>query len=326
MKKIRIGIIGYGNVSAGAALAIYKASDMELCAVFTRRDPKKVKLQEGSVPVLPIGEADHMTGDIDVMLLCTGSATDLPEQGPYFAKKYNIVDSYDAHEKIPEYLSKVNIAAAANKKTAIISAGWDPGLFSLMRLYSDAMLPEGETHTFWGPGVSQGHSDAIRRVDGVAHGVQYTIPVDSAVEEARGGGILKLSPKQKHKRDCFVALKPGADKDEVEEAIRHMPNYFEGYDTTVTFVEIEELFEKHSKMPHGGMVLRGGITGKSKQFMELSLRLDSNPEFTGSIMTAYARAAYRMNLEASYGAKTPLDIPPTYLSSKSRDEVIKQLL
>jgi len=323
MNKIRIGIVGYGNVAAGAVKAISAASDMELKAVFTRRDTNTVKLQEGSAPILPVSAADDMADNIDVLLLCGGSAKDLPEQGPYFAKNFNIVDSYDTHSKIPEYLTAVD--AAATKTTAIIGAGWDPGLFSLMRLYFEAALPDGATYTFWGRGVSQGHSDAIRRVPGVLHAVQYTIPVDDAIDKVRSGERPILKPKQKHLRECYVAVSPEADKTLVEKTIKEMPDYFADYDTTVTFVEVGELFSNHGKMPHGGVVIRSGNTGKSVHNMEFSLKLESNPEFTGSVMTTYARAAYKMATEGLYGAKTMFDIPPVYLSEKPRELLIKDL-
>jgi len=326
MSKIRIGIVGYGNVAAGAVKAISAASDMELIAVFTRRDPDTVRLQEGNAPILPVSAANDMKDAIDVMLLCGGSAKDLPEQGPFFARSFNIVDSFDTHTKIPGYLAAVDTEAAPAKKTAIISTGWDPGLFSIMRIYSEAVIPDGATYTFWGKGVSQGHSDAIRRIPGVAHAVQYTIPVEDAVEMVRKGERPELTARQKHKRECYVAVLPGADEAEIEKTIKEMPDYFSDYDTTVTFVEIDELFSKHGKMPHGGIVMRSGNTGENKQNMEFSLKLESNPEFTGSIMVAYARAAFRMSQEGIFGAKTVFDIPPVYLSPVNRDKLIKNLL
>jgi len=326
MNKIRVGIVGYGNVAAGVVKAILAASDMELVAVFTRRDPSSVKLQEGSSPILPISAAEGKRDSIDAMILCTGSATDLPEQGPHFAKSFNIVDSYDTHSKIPGYLAAVEAQAVSAKKTAIISTGWDPGLFSLMRLYFESVLPAGATGTFWGKGVSQGHSDAIRKIPGVAHAVQYTVPLDSAVENARKGAGEAPPPWEKHRRECYVAIQPGADKKEIEKTIKEMPDYFAGYDTTVTFAELSELFANHGKMPHGGMVIRNGNTGINEQSMEFSLKLDSNPEFTGSVMVAYARAAYRLAAEGIYGAKTVFDIPPVYLSEAPRETLIKELL
>jgi len=326
MSKIRIGIVGYGNVAAGVVKAVLAADDMQLVAVFTRRDPDTVKLQEGKAPILPVSAADNMTDAIDVMLLCGGSAKDIPEQGPYFARSFNIVDSFDTHAKIPDYLAAVDTEATRAKKTAIISTGWDPGLFSVMRLYSEAVIPDGATYTFWGKGVSQGHSDAIRRIPGVAHAVQYTIPVESAVERVRSGERPVFTPSQKHIRECYVAVLPEANKKEIEKTIKEMPDYFADYDTSVTFAPLNELFEKHGKMPHGGMVMRSGNTGKNLQSMEFLLKLDSNPEFTGSVMTAYARAAYRLAAEGNYGAKTVFDIPPVYLSEKSRETLIEELL
>ena len=329
MQKIRIGIVGYGNVGRGAALAVKASSDMELIAVFTRRNPEEIKLSDNSIssnniPILPVKSAAAMTDKIDVMLLCGGSATDLPGQGPYFASMFNTVDSYDTHAKIPEYMAAVD--AAAKKTTAVISAGWDPGPFSMMRALFESVLPEGATYTFWGKGVSQGHSDAIRRIDGVAHAVQYTIPVDSAIDAVRSGERPVLEARQKMKRNCYVVAGPGADKTQIETSIKSMPHYFADYDTSVSFIDIDEFKNNHSDMPHGGMVLRSGDTGDNKQVMEFSLKLESNPEFTGSIMTAYARAAYKMAKEGLYGAKTVLDVPLSYLSEKDRLLLIKELL
>jgi len=324
MQKIRIGIVGYGNVGKGAALAVEASSDMELKAIFTRRDPKAVKTGNSHIQILSIDSAASMTDDIDVMLLCGGSAADLPEQGPYFASMFNTVDSYDTHAKIPEYMAAVD--SAAKNTTAIISAGWDPGLFSMMRTLYESVLPRGETYTFWGKGVSQGHSDAIRQIDGVTHAVQYTIPIDSAVEAVRSGETPVFSAKDKMKRNCYVVIKPDADKTRIENAIITMPHYFADYDTSVNFIGIEEFTKNHSEMPHGGMVLRSGSTGKNKQVMEFSLNLESNPEFTGSIIVAYARAAYKMAKEGLYGAKTVFDVPLSYLSDKDRMLLIKDLL
>jgi len=321
--KIRIGIVGYGNIGRGAVLAVQAAGDMELTAVFTRRDPGAIKTDNG-ITVLPVSSAESMVDDIDVMILCGGSATDLPDQGPYFASMFNIVDSYDTHAKIPEYMAKID--AVAKNTTAVISSGWDPGLFSMMRVLSGAVLPAGETYTFWGKGVSQGHSDAVRRIDGVQHAVQYTIPVESAVNAVRGGAKPVFTARQKIKRECFVVAKDGADKSKIEEAIITMPHYFSDYDTTVKFIDIDELEANHSEMPHGGMVLRSGNTGSKTQIMEFSLKLDSNPEFTSSIMVAYARAAYRMSQEKLFGAKTVFDVPLYYLSEKDRETLIKELL
>ena len=322
--KIRVGIVGYGNIGRGVEKAVAAACDMELCAVFTRRDASALKLADSSVPVLPVSDAENMTGDIDVMVLCGGSATDLIQQGPYFASMFNIVDSYDTHAKIPEYLASVNEAAKAT--TAVISSGWDPGLFSMMRLLSESVLPDGVGYTFWGRGVSQGHSDAVRRVDGVKNAVQYTIPIESAIEAVRSGSRPKFETREKHLRECYVVAEQGADKEALAETIRTMPNYFADYDTTVHFIEESELLANHSKMPHGGMVMHSGRTGDNGHVMEFSLKLESNPEFTGSVMTAYARAAFRMAEEKNYGAKTVFDVPLSYLSERDRDTIIKDLL
>jgi len=324
MSIIRIGIVGYGNIGRGAEKAVVAAKDMELRAVFTRRDPGSLKLAWSDAPVLSVDEAANMTDEIDVMLLCGGSATDLEVQGPQFAAAFNIVDSFDTHAKIPEYLAAIN--AVAKNKTAIISSGWDPGLFSMMRVLSEAVLPDGACYTFWGKGVSQGHSDAIRRIDGVKNAVQYTVPIDSAVDAVRSGVMPNLSARQKHLRECYVVAQPDADKASIEASIKNMKYYFADYDTTVTFIENDEFLACHSKMPHGGMVLRSGTTGENKQAMEFSLKLDSNPEFTGSIMAAYARAALRMASEGIFGAKTVFDVPIAYLSEKDRATLIKELL
>ena len=324
MQKIRIGIVGYGNVGKGAALAVESSSDMELKAIFTRRNPDTIEFSNSSIPILSIDSAASKTADIDVMLLCGGSATDLPEQGPYFASMFNTVDSYDTHAKIPEYMAAVD--SAAKKTTAVISAGWDPGPFSMMRTLFESVLPDGETYTFWGKGVSQGHSDAIRRIEGVTHAVQYTIPIDSAVETVRSGERPVFNTREKMKRDCYVVVKPDADITLIENAIKTMPHYFADYDTSVSFISIEEFTKNHSEMPHGGMVLRSGSTGKNKQVMEFLLNLESNPEFTGSIMVAYARAAFKMAKEGLFGAKTVFDIPLSYLSEKDRLTLIKDLL
>jgi len=324
LDKIRIGIVGYGNIGRGVEKAVVAAHDMELRAVFTRRDPDALKLAWSDAPILPVSEAANMTDDIDVMLLCGGSATDLEVQGPQFAASFNIVDSFDTHAKIPEYLSAIN--AVAKNKTAIVSSGWDPGLFSMMRAIFGAVLPDGACYTFWGKGVSQGHSDAIRRVDGVQNAVQYTVPIDSAVGAVRSGVMPDLTARQKHLRECYVVAKPGADKAAIAAAIKNMPNYFADYDTSVTFIDSDEFTACHLKMPHGGMVLQSGTTGENKQTMEFSLKLDSNPEFTGSIMAAYARAAYRMASEGVFGAKTVFDVPLAYLSEKDRPTLIKELM
>ena len=324
MHIIRVGIVGYGNIGRGVEKAVSAAPDMELVAIFTRRDPASIKPADASVPVLPAGEAEKMTDKIDVMVLCGGSATDLAVQGPYYAALFNIVDSYDTHAKIPEYLAAVD--AATRNTTAVISSGWDPGLFSMMRLLSESVLPDGKCYTFWGPGISQGHSDAVRRVEGVKGAVQYTIPIDSAVEAVRSGARPELKAREKHLRECYVVSESGTDKTALEEKIKSMPNYFADYDTTVHFIEESELHASHSKMPHGGMVMHSGGTGDNGHVIEFSLKLDSNPEFTGSVMAAYARAAFRMAEEKSFGAKTVFDIPLSYLSPKDRSMLIKELL
>jgi len=322
--SIRVGVVGYGNVGRGAEKAVLAAPDMELRAVFTRRDPKTLELADSSVPALPVSAAEGMAGEIDVMLLCGGSATDLWEQGPQFAAMFSTVDSFDTHARIPEY--KAVMDAAAKNTTAIISSAWDPGLFSMMRALSGAVLPDGASYTFWGRGVSQGHSDALRRIEGVKNAVQYTIPIESAVEAVRSGATPLFTARDKHLRECFVVAQPGADKRAIEGIIKNMPNYFADYDTTVQFISEEDLIANHSKMPHGGMVLHSGRTGANGHVIEFSLKLDSNPEFTGSIMAAYARAANRLSREGAYGAKTVYDIPLSYISEKNVDVLIKELL
>ena len=324
MKTIKIGIVGYGNIGRGVEKAVAAAGDMALAAVFTRRDPATVTLADSSIPVYGINAAEGLASQIDVLILCGGSAKDIPEQGPRFAKSFNIVDCYDTHAKIPEYLAAVD--AAANRTAAIISTGWDPGLFSMMRLINETVLPDGKCYTFWGRGLSQGHSDALRMVEGVSNAVQYTIPIDSALESVRRGELPQLTPRQKHLRECYVALKPGADKAEVERQIKTMPDYFADYDTTVIFVDDDEILRNHKEMPHGGVVLHSGATGVNRHIMEFKLTLDSNPEFTGSVMTAYARAAYRMASEGQYGAKTVFDTPLVYLSAKDRNTLIREML
>ncbi len=329
MSKIRIGIVGYGNIGKGVECSIKQNKDTELVAVFTRRSPESLTVSTPNVKVANIEDAKKYVNDIDVLILCGGSATDLPEQGPEFAAMFNTVDSFDTHAKIPEYFEKVNKAAAAANKTSIISVGWDPGLFSMIRMLSGAVLPEGKDYTFWGKGVSQGHSDAIRRVAGVKNGIQYTVPIDTAINSVRNGENPELSTRQKHLRECFVVAQEGADKAQIESAIKNMPNYFADYDTIVHFITEDELKSKHSKMPHGGLVLRSGKTGEKNEnnhVIEFSLKLDSNPEFTGSVMVAYARAAVRMNKEANVGAKSVFDVPLSYLSDKSNSELIKDLL
>lgn len=326
---IRIGIMGYGNLGRGVECAVKQNPDMELAAVFTRRDPKSVKILTEGVPVYRADEAKNMTDQIDVLILCGGSATDLPVQTPEYAKYFNVVDSFDTHAKIPEHFANVDKAAKEAGKIAVISAGWDPGMFSLNRAYANAVLPNGTDYTFWGKGVSQGHSDAIRRIKGVKDARQYTIPVDSALEQIRAGKEPKLTTREKHTRECFVVAEEGADKARIEHEIVTMPNYFDEYDTTVHFITEEELKRDHAGLPHGGFVIRNGKTGwnlEHNHVIEYSLKLDSNPEFTTSVIVACARAAYRMKQEGVSGCKTILDIPPAYLSAKSGEQLRKELL
>ncbi len=327
--SIRIGIFGYGNLGRGVENAIKQNDDLELVAIFTRRDPSTVKIQTEGVSVYHTDYVSKMTDKIDVMILCGGSATDLPTQTPELAKLFNVVDSFDTHAKIPEHFENVDNSAIKSGKIAVISVGWDPGMFSINRMYAGAILPDGKDYTFWGKGVSQGHSDAIRRIDGVVDAKQYTIPVDSALEAVRSGSAPELTTRQKHIRECFVVVKDGADKTRIENEIKTMPNYFADYDTTVHFISQEELNREHSGIPHGGFVIRSGKTGanlENSHIIEYSLKLDSNPEFTSSVIVAYARAAYRMNKEGFKGCKTVLDIPPSYLSVKSGAELRKELL
>ncbi|WP_125142757.1 diaminopimelate dehydrogenase [Clostridium transplantifaecale] len=327
--SIRIGILGYGNLGRGVECAIRQNPDMELKAVFTRRAPETVKILTEGVPVLGVEEAEKMKDQIDVMILCGGSATDLPEQTPYYSQWFNVVDSFDTHAKIPEHFDDVDKAAKKGGRIAVISAGWDPGMFSITRLYAMAALPDGENYTFWGKGVSQGHSDAIRRLEGVKDARQYTIPVESALKEVRSGTNPELTTRQKHTRECFVVVEEGADKTKIENEIKTMPNYFADYDTTVHFITEEEMKRDHSRLPHGGFVLRGGKTGWNKEnghVIEYSLKLDSNPEFTSSIIVAYARAAYKMNAEGQSGCRTVFDIAPGYLVAESAAELRKKYL
>lgn len=327
--SIRIGIMGYGNLARGVESAIKQNPDMELAAVFSRRDPETVKLRTEGVKVYRMEEAVSHKEEIDIMILCGGSAKDLPEQTPMFAKDFHVIDSFDTHANIPQHFEEVDKAAKENGKVAIISLGWDPGLFSLNRLYGNVFLPQGKDYTFWGKGVSQGHSDAIRRVEGVLDGKQYTIPVDAALEAVRNGEDPELSTRQKHIRECFVVAREGADKAKIESDIVNMPNYFSDYDTTVHFISKEELDRDHSGIPHGGFVIRSGKTGwneENKHIVEYRLKLDSNPEFTGSVLVAYARAAYRMAKEGATGCKTIFDIPPAYLSALSNEELRAHLL
>ena len=329
MDKIRIGIVGYGNIGRGVEQSIKRNADMELKAVFTRRDPASVKIQTEGAEVKHFDDMEAMKDEIDVMILCGGSATDLPVIGPKVAASFNTIDSFDTHAKIPEYFANVDKAAKEGKNVSIISVGWDPGMFSLNRLYAESILVQGSTYTFWGKGVSQGHSDAIRRVEGVKDGKQYTIPVEAALEAVRNGENPELTTRQKHTRECFVVLEEGADSAKVEEEIKTMPNYFSDYDTTVHFISEEELKANHSGIPHGGFVLRSGKTGwnqENSHLIEYSLKLDSNPEFTSSVLIAYARAAYRLAKEGQSGCKTVFDIAPAYLSAKSGEELRKNLL
>jgi diaminopimelate dehydrogenase len=324
---IRIGIVGYGNLGRGVELAIKQNPDMRLAAVFTRRAPGEIELKDSSVSVLHISEAEKMKAKIDVIILCGGSATDLPEQGPVFARLFNTVDSFDTHAKIPEYFDTVEQAAKAGGKIGIISIGWDPGLFSMNRMVAEAVMPQGTEYTFWGRGVSQGHSDALRRVKGVKGGIQYTIPIEEAIQKVRNGENPKLSSREKHLRDCYVVAEEGADKAVIEKEIKNMPNYFADYDTKVTFISEEELKQNHSAMPHGGFVIRSGVTRENNHhIMEFSLKLGSNPEFTSSVLVAYARAAYRLNREGQSGARTVFDVPLGYLSIKSANQLRKELL
>ena len=326
---MKIGILGYGNLGRGVECAIRQNPDMELVAVFTRRAPESVSILTKDAKVCSVADVEEWKDKIDVMILCGGSATDLPEQTPKYAQMFNVVDSFDTHAKIPEHFEKVDAAAKKSGHVGIISVGWDPGMFSLNRMYANAILPEGKDYTFWGKGVSQGHSDAIRRVEGVKDGKQYTIPVEAALEAVRNGENPELTTRQKHTRECFVVLEEGADPAKVEETIKTMPNYFADYDTTVHFISEDELKEKHSGIPHGGFVIRSGKTGwdqENSHVIEYSLKLDSNPEFTSCVIVAYARAAYRLYQEGQKGCKTFLDIAPAYLSAKDGAQLRKTLL
>lgn len=324
---IRIGILGCGNLGRGVELAVGHCPDMELAGVFTRRDPAGVKIATEGVGVYPLDRAEAMADQIDVMILCGGSATDLPQQTPRFARLFNVVDSFDTHANIPQHFAQVDEAAKAGGKVAAISVGWDPGMFSLNRLLAQSILPQGQSYTFWGKGVSQGHSDAIRRIDGVKDARQYTIPVPQALEAVRGGGAPELTTRQKHTRECFVVAEEGADLARIEREIVTMPNYFSDYDTTVHFISQEELERDHSGIPHGGFVIHTGKTGgENNHVIEYSLKLDSNPEFTASVLVAYARAVCRMNREGQSGCKTVFDVPPAYLSPLSGEELRAHLL
>jgi len=326
--SIKIGILGYGNLGRGVECAVKQNDDMELVAVFTRRNPEDVKILTETATVCNVADVEDWKDKIDVMIICGGSATDLPKQTPVYAKMFNVIDSFDTHARIPEHFANVDAAAKEGGHVGIISVGWDPGMFSLNRLYANAILPDGNDYTFWGKGVSQGHSDAIRRVEGVKDGKQYTIPVEAALKAVRNGENPELTTRQKHTRECFVVLEEGADAAKVEEEIKTMPNYFSDYDTTVHFISEEELKANHSGIPHG-FVLRSGKTGwdgENKHLIEYSLKLDSNPEFTSSVLIAYARAAYRLASEGQSGCKTVFDIAPAYLSAKSGEELRKHML
>lgn len=326
---IRIGILGYGNLGRGVECAVRQNDDMELAAVFTRRNPDSVKILTEGAAVVNVADIENWKDKIDVLILCGGSATDLPVQTPQMAAMFNVIDSFDTHARIPEHFANVDEAARKAGKIGIISVGWDPGMFSLNRMYANAILPNGNDYTFWGKGVSQGHSDAIRRVEGVKDGKQYTIPVEAALKAVRAGENPELTTRQKHIRECFVVLEEGADAAKVEEAIKTMPNYFADYDTTVHFISEEELKANHSGIPHGGFVIRSGKTGWNEEnthIIEYSLKLDSNPEFTSSVIVAYARAAYRLHKEGQTGCKTVFDIAPAYLSAQSGEELRAHML
>lgn len=327
--SIKIGIIGYGNLGRGVESAIRQNPDMELVAVFTRRNPESLKISTDTAKVVGVDKIADWQDKVDVMVICGGSATDLPKQTPEYAKMFNVIDSFDTHAKIPEHFAAVDKSAKAAKKVAIISVGWDPGLFSLNRMYANAILTNGKDYTFWGKGVSQGHSDAVRRIKGVKNAKQYTIPVQSALDAVRSGKNPELTTRQKHTRECFVVLQEGANAAEVEKQIKEMPNYFADYDTTVHFIDEEEFAKNHSRIPHGGFVLRSGKTGlnnENSHIIEYSLKLDSNPEFTSCVLVAYARAAYKLNKEGQSGCKTVFDIAPAYLSAKSGEELRATML
>lgn len=328
MSRIRIGIAGYGNLGKGVELAIQQNEDMELAGVFTRREPSAVKTVSGA-NVYSMADAENMADKIDVMIICGGSATDLPKQTPELAKKFNVIDSFDTHARIPEHFANVDKAAKESGHLAFISLGWDPGLFSLNRLYAESILPCGKSYTFWGKGVSQGHSDAIRRVEGVKRGIQYTIPIEEAMDAVRSGSQPELTTRQKHLRECWVVPEDGADLAKIEETIKNMKNYFDEYDTTVNFITEDEFDSVHNKMPHGGFVMRSGFTGAGEsthQMIEYSLKLESNPEFTASVLICYARALARLKAEGATGCKTAFDIAPAYLSPLSGEELRGKML
>ena len=326
---MNIGIYGYGNLGRGVEDSVKRNPDMNLVAVFTRRNPDSLKIETENVPVVSTNDIMDWKDKIDVMIICGGSATDLPEMTPALAEHFNVVDSYDNHSSIPTHFANVDAKAKEASTTALISCGWDPGMFSLNRLYASAVLPDGNDYTFWGKGVSQGHSDAIRRIDGVVDARQYTVPVEEAMERIRNGETPELTAREKHKRECFVVAEEGADKDRIRDEIVNMPAYFAPYDTTVTFITMEEMKEKHGELPHGGSVIRTGKTGKDNchsQVIEYKLTLDSNPEFTGSVLTAYARAVYRLSQRGDFGCKSVFDIAPADLSLQSREELLAHML
>ena len=326
--KIKLGILGYGNLGKAVEISKKDNEDMELISIFTRRNPSEIKSLTNT-KIIPINEISNYKDKIDVLVLCGGSATDLPVQTPEYAKLFNVIDSFDTHAKIPEHFSNVNKSAKESNHVALISCGWDPGVFSLNRLMAESFLPKGNSYTFWGRGVSQGHSDAIRRIKGVKNAVQYTVPIEKSVNSVRNGENPKLEVREKHLRECYVVLEEGANKEEIEKEIKNMKNYFDEYDTTVNFISEEELKEKHSKMPHGGFVIRSGKTGlneENNQIIEYSLKLDSNPEFTASVLVAYARAIYRLKEKGDFGAKTVFDIPLSLLSRKTQEELLKEML
>ena len=326
--SIKVGILGYGNLGKATELSVKANSDMELVAIFTRRNPSDLKSQTNT-QVVSVDEIGNYKDKLDVLVLCGGSATDLPQQTPEFAKSFNVVDSFDTHAKIPDHFSNVNKSAKDSNHVALISCGWDPGVFSLNRLFADSFLENGNTYTFWGKGVSQGHSDAIRRIKGVKNAIQYTVPVEKSVNSVRNGENPELTTRQKHLRECYVVAEEGANKEEIEKEIKTMKNYFDEYDTTVNFVTEEELKKNHSKMPHGGFVIRSGKTGLNREnnhIIEYSLKLDSNPDFTATVLTAYTRAVYRLKEKGDFGAKTVFDIPPALLSRKTQEELLKEML
>ena len=325
-EMIKLGILGYGNLGRGVENAMKFNKDMELCAIFTRRNPETVKVNSNT-PVVSVNDIEQWKDKLDVLIICGGSATDLPVQTPKYAEMFNVIDSFDTHARIPEHFANVDKTAKKSGKVAIISLGWDPGMFSLNRLFGNVLLPNGKDYTFWGKGISQGHSDAIRRIKGVKNAKQYTIPVEEALKSVRNGENPELTTRQKHTRECFVVLEEGADPKQIEHEIVTMPNYFSDYDTTVHFISEEELIKNHSGIPHGGFVIRTGETSVgTKHVIEYSLKLDSNPEFTSSVLVAYARACYRLNKEGQSGCKTIFDIAPAYLTNKTNEELISSML